>query len=210
MIVGVVDTGKYRSLTEEATPAIFRAMLQAPNTTTVIAVRSTRPDGEISGVLRDTIRQADAALPVFGLRPLADLLGFVRLPMQVAALALGLFGGVAVVLSATGIYGVVAYAVARRQRELAIRVAVGASRRSVVQLVLSRTACLVGAGLVLGVGAAIAVRGVLSSVVYAPVGGTAWVWPVVVGLVVLVATAASAWPVRRALRIAPVSALAVE
>ena len=118
-IVGVVETGKYQTLTEAATPAIFQPMLQAPNTTTMILVRSTRPDAEIAEALRRAVQEADPALPLMGVRSVEDMLGFVRLPMQAAALALGAFGILAATLATTGIHGVVAYAVSRRRRELA-------------------------------------------------------------------------------------------
>lgn len=209
-IVGVVETGKYQSLTEAETPVIFEPMLQAPNTTTVVLVRSTRSDAEMADALRRAVHESDPALPLFGVRAVTEMLGFVRLPMQVAAVALGAFGVLAVALAATGIHGVVAYAVARRRRELAIRVAVGAPRRSLVRLVLGRTFILVAIGTVVGLALAVALRGVLASVLYQPAGEAPWAWAAVVGLVTLVAAAACSWPTWRALRVDPVTALTVE
>lgn len=209
-IVGVVETGKYQTLTEAATPAIFQPMLQAPNTTTMILVRSTRPDAEIAEALRRAVQEADPALPLMGVRSVEDMLGFVRLPMQAAALALGAFGILAATLATTGIHGVVAYAVSRRRRELAIRVALGAPRRSLVQLVLRRTFILVTIGAVVGVVLVFALSPVLASVLYVPMSASAWSWALVAGLVTLVSAAACAWPTWRALRVDPVSALAAE
>jgi ABC-type lipoprotein release transport system permease subunit len=211
VIVGVVETGKYQSLTEAATPAIFEPMLQRPNTTTVILVRSTRPDAEMTGALRAAVQEADPALPLFGVQSVNAMLGFVRLPMQAAAIALGAFGMLAAALAATGIHGIVVHAVSRRRRELAIRVAIGAPRPGVVILILRRTALLVATGTAAGLAVSLAGEGLLAGVVYAPGGEEAsWIWAAVVGLVVLVAAAACAWPTWRALSVDPVTVLAVE
>lgn len=209
-VVGVVETGKYQTLTEAATPAIFQPMLQAPNTTTMILVRSTRSDAEIADALRRVVQAADPALPLMGVRSVEEMLGLVRLPMQAAALALGAFGILAATLAATGIHGVVAYAVSGRRRELAIRVALGAPRRSLVQLVLRRTFMLVAIGAVVGVALVFALRPVLASVLYVPMAESVWSWALVAGLVTLVSAAACAWPTWRALRVDPVAALAAE
>jgi ABC-type antimicrobial peptide transport system permease subunit len=205
-----VETGKYQTLTETATPAIFQPMLQAPNTTTTILVRSTRPDAEIADALRQVVREADPVLPLMGVGSVEELLGLVRLPMQAAALTLGAFGILAATLAATGIYGIVAYAVSRRRRELAIRVALGAPRRNLVELVLRRTVILVTVGAGVGVALVLALRPVLASVLYLPVAESASSWGLVGGLITLVTAAACAWPTWRALRADPVAALAVE
>ena len=117
---------------------------------------------------------------------------------------------IAAALAATGIHGIVAYAVSRRRRELAIRMAVGAPRRSLVQLVLRRTFILVGAGTALGFGLALALSSVLTSVLYTPADNAFWPWAAVGVLVALVAAIACAWPTWRALRVDPVVALTVE
>jgi predicted permease len=209
-IVGVVETGKYQTLTEAATPAIFLPMLQAPNTSTMILVRSTGPDAEMADALRRAVEEADPALPLMGVRPVADLLGLVRLPMQAAAIALSAFGILAATLAATGIHGVVAYAVSRRRRELAVRIALGAPRRSLVQLVLRRTFILVAIGAAAGVALVLALRPVLASILYMPPAQSAWSWVLIGALVTLVSAAACAWPTWRALRVDPVAALAAE
>ena len=206
-VVGVVETGKYQSLTEAETPVVFEPVLQAYNTTSVILVRSSWPTGEMAVEIRRVINSLDPSLPLFGVRSVEEMLGFVLLPMRVAAIALGAFGLLAVMLAATGIHGVVAYAVARRRREIAIRVAVGASSQSILQLVLRRIATLVAVGALLGVPLALATGGLLGNIVYrgavndlATLSGVA----VTVGLVGLFAC----WlPARRALRLDPAAAL---
>jgi predicted permease len=209
-VVGVVETGKYQSLTEVETPVVFEPILQAYNTTTVILVRSSWPTGEMAADIRRVIHSIDPSLPLFGVRSVEEMLGFVLLPMRVAAAALGAFGLLAVMLAATGIHGVVSYAVAGRRREIAIRVAVGAASRSILQLVLRRIATLVAVGALMGLPLALATGDLLGSIVYqgsvndfATLSGVA----LIVGLVGLFAC----WlPARRALRLDPASALYVE
>ena len=94
------------------------------------------------------------------------MLGFVLLPMRVAAIALGMFGVLALMFAATGTHGVVSYAVALRRREIAIRIAVGATRRSILQSVFRRIAIVIAAGSLLGVPLALAMQGRLGSIVY--------------------------------------------
>lgn len=209
-VVGVVETGKYRTLTEAATPAVFEPMLQVPNTSTVILARSAGSSTELADRLRQVVREADPSLPLNGVRSVEDAIGFVRLPMQAAAIGLAAFGILAATLAATGIHGVVAYAVSRRRRELAIRVALGAPRRDLVRLVLRRTFVLVVIGTVTGMALTLGLRSVLANVLYLPVTESVWSWAVVLGLVTVTSLAACAWPVWRALRVDPVAALAAE
>jgi predicted permease len=209
-VVGVVETGKYQTLTEAATPAVFEPMLQVPNTTTVILVRSGRSSSEIADAVRRVVQEEDPALPLMGIRSVEDMLGFVRLPVQAAAIALGAFAILAAMLAATGIHGVVAYAVSRRRRELAIRVALGAPRLGLVELVLRRTFILVAVGTVAGITLTFGLRSILASVVYMPVAESAWSLAAVVGIVTVVSAVACAWPIWRVLRVDPVAALAVE
>lgn len=209
-VIGVVETGKYQSLTEAVTPAVFEPMLQVPNTTTVMLVRSTRSDAEAADALRQAVKEADPVLPLIGIRSVEDSQGFVRLPMQAAAVALGAFGLLAATLAATGIHGVVAYAVSRRRRELAIRVALGAPRHGLVQLVLRRTFILVAIGTAAGMTVAVGLRSALANIVYMPGTESLWSWAAVLGLVTLVSVVACAWPAWRALRVDPVVALAAE
>jgi predicted permease len=209
-VVGVVETGKYQSLTEAETPVVFEPILQAYNTTTVILVRSPWPPGEMAVEIRRVINSLDPSMPLFGVRGVEQMLGFVLLPMRVAAIALGAFGILAVMLAATGIHGVVSYAVARRRREIAIRVAVGATRRSILQLVLRRIATLVAVGALLGLPLAVATGGLLGSIVYqGSVNDLATLSSVAV-IVAAVGLIACVVPARRALRLEPAAALYLE
>lgn len=209
-VVGVVETGKYQSLTEAETPVVFEPILQAYNTTTVILVRSSWPTGEMAAEIRRVIKSLDPSMPLFGVRAVQEMLGFVLLPMRVAAIALGAFGILAVMLAATGIHGVVSYSVARRRREIAIRVAVGATSRSILQLVLRRIAILVAAGALLGLPLALATGGLLGSVVYQESVNDLATLSGVALIVAVVGLTACLLPARRVLRLDPAAALYLE
>jgi putative ABC transport system permease protein len=189
---------------------VFEPILQVYNTTTVMLVRSSRPAGEMAVEMRRVINSIDRSLPLFGVRSVEEMLGFVLLPMRVAAIALGAFGVLAVMLAATGIHGVVSYAVARRRREIAIRLAVGATSGSILRLILRRVAILVALGTLLGLPLAFAAAGLLGSIVYqASVTDTATLAGV--GTVVFVVGLLASWlPARLALRANPAAALYVE
>src|SRR5206468_7914242 len=158
-VVGMVETGKYQAVTEAETPVVFEPILQSYNTTTVVLVRSARPTGDVVGEIRRVTSSIDPAMPLFGVGSVEQMLGFVLLPMRVGAIALGAFGLLAVMLAATGIHGIVAYAVARRRREIAIRVAIGATSRSILHLVLRRIATLIAVGVLVGLALALATGG---------------------------------------------------
>jgi predicted permease len=209
-IIGVVETGKYQSLTEPETPVVFEPILQAYNTTTVMLVRSSWPTGEMAGAIRRVMSAIDRTMPLFGVGAVEQTLGFALLPMRVAAVALGAFGLLAVMLAATGIHGVVAYAVARRRREIAIRVAVGATRRRVLQLVLGRMAILLIVGALLGLALARAAGGLLSSIVYQPRANDVGILSAVALILALVGMFACWLPARSALRVEPSAALTIE
>jgi predicted permease len=209
-VVGVVETGKYQSLTESETPAVFEPILQAYNTTTVMLVRSSRPSGEVASDIRRVMHSLDPSLPLFGVRGVEEMLGFVLLPMRVAAIALGAFGVLAVMLAATGIHGVVSYAVARRRREIAIRIAIGATRGSILRLVLRRITTLVTIGALVGLPFAVATGGLLRSIVYRGSVNDVWTLFGVFLIVAAVGLMACWLPARRALRLAPATALYLE
>jgi len=209
-VVGVVETGKYQSLTEGETPAVFEPILQAYNTTTVMLVRSSRPTGDVASDIRRVMKSLDPSLPLFGVRGVDEMLGFVLLPMRAAAIALGAFGVLAVMLAATGIHGVVSYAVARRRREIAIRIAVGATDRSILRLVLRRITILVVSGALAGLPLALATGGLLGSIVYQGSVNDASTLVGVFLIVAIVGLTACWLPARRALRLEPAAALYLE
>src|SRR5262249_60161833 len=126
------------SLTESPRAAVFDPILQAYNTTTTLIARASRPEEEMVAEMRRVVASIDPAMPLYQSGSLEQMLALPLFPSRAAAVALGAFGLLALVLSATGIHGLVAYGVARRQREIGIRIAIGASRFDVLRLGLKR------------------------------------------------------------------------
>ncbi|HZR78802.1 MAG TPA: ABC transporter permease, partial [Chthoniobacterales bacterium] len=156
-IVGVVEDGKYESLNDENQPVIFWPMLQRYENTTTLVARSHLAADRLIGTLRKAVREMDPTMPVFDATTLENHLSLPLAPAHLAASALGAFGFIAVVLAAIGVYGVMAYAVARRTREIGIRMAIGATRSRVFSLIVKRTAMVLVVGTLFGTAAALTV-----------------------------------------------------
>jgi predicted permease len=201
-VVGVVEDGKYDSLTEDPQPAMFWPLAQNNENDTTLVVRSNRPPAEITAALQPMLEKLDPSLPVT-LQSWPDALALVLFPARVATVALGILGVLAGMLAATGIFGMASYAVARRLREMGIRVALGAQRMQVLRAALGRTVLLLGigsvAGLVLG---ALGTR-VLASIVYQATVYDPVVLAGAIAAMVLIGTMAAAVPARRAVSVEP-------
>jgi predicted permease len=165
LVVGVVEDGKYQILTEDQQPAMFRPFLQSPLSAAYLLVRSTRDPQQIAAAMRGKLHELDAGLPV-DTQTWSGMLTVVQFPSRVATMALGVLGTMGAMLSITGIFGMAAYSVSKRLKELGIRMALGAQRKNVLQAALGRAVKLLAfgssAGLVLGI---LASR-VLASIVY--------------------------------------------
>jgi predicted permease len=163
-VVGIVGDGKYNSITEDPQPAMFLPILQGPSSQTFLAIRSSDPL-KLPGAIRSSIHNLDAGLPIY-VEPWDNELATALFPSRTAAMALGVMGVMGAILSITGIFGLTAYSVSKRLRELGIRMALGAQRKEVLKAALERPfrllACGSAAGLLLGI---LASR-VLASIVY--------------------------------------------
>jgi predicted permease len=209
-VIGVVETGKYRSLGEEPTEFMYLPQRERFQSGMTLLVRTPGNPQTVLAAVRETVRKIDATLPLFDMRTMEDHMGIALLPSRLGGAVLGIFGILGLALAALGIYGVMAYSVAQRQRELGIRVALGADRPKVVQLVLREGLALAVIGIVLGLagaaGAAQLVKGMLYNVQA--------IDPIAFGTVplvlILVATTAVYLPARRASRIDPMRVLKVD
>jgi predicted permease len=206
-VVGVVEDGKYASLTESQMPAAFWPMLQFYNGTTTLEVRSALPATQIVGEIRAAISRLDPGLPLYGASSLEQMLGLAFFPSRAAAIALSAFGALAIVLAATGIHGLMAYSVSKRAHEIGIRMALGATPLQVLRLVLSKTATLLLLGSVVGLSLALAMGPVIASVVYLAHARDPLVVVGVLTTIVLLGFAAAWSPARRAARVDPMVAL---
>jgi predicted permease len=152
-VVGLVEDGKYGNLTEGQRPAMFLPLLQSPASWTWLVVRSSRDPQELAVAMRSVLRDIDPAM-VLAIRPWSTELGGTLFPSRMATVSLGVLGTMGALLSITGIFGMAAYSVSKRLRELGIRVALGAKRKEVLQAALGRAFKLLvigsGVGLVLG------------------------------------------------------------
>jgi predicted permease len=199
-VVGLVEDGKYRSLSESTRPAIFWSILQSANATTTLLVRSSLPGEQVTRQLQTLVATLDPSLPVHGAGSLFEMLRFVLLPSRAAAIVLGVFGALAMTLAAVGLHGVIAYAVSRRQRELGIRIAIGAGPVAVLRLVLGRMGWLIGLGAAVGLTLVFAGAGLLQAIVLQASPRDPQLIGAVVLSIVLLALAACWSPARRALR----------
>ena len=209
-VIGIVEDGKYQTLTEAARPAVFFPILQQRNLTTMIVARSNRPQAEIASEIRERLRQLDGDLPVYSLGGLDEALAYVFVPAWAATITLNAFAALAAVLIATGVYGLAAYSVAKRSREISIRVAVGARPAQVLGTVLGRTGTLMLIGAAVGIVLGVAASKLLSTVVYQASSSDPWVLLSAGVAITTIALGATWLPARRALRIDPVRALREE
>jgi predicted permease len=202
-VVGVVEDGKYETLTEDQKPAMFFSFLQHVSSNTRMIVRSQRDPQEIAAALQRSMRGLDPAMPL-EIKTWNSELDSALFAARVATVSLGVLGLLGAMLAITGIFGMASYTVSKRFRELGIRIALGADQRKVLSAALGHAFRLLvigsAAGMILGI---LATR-VLSSIVYQATPKD----PVILGGVILtmlcVGIVAALIPARRALAVDPI------
>lgn len=209
-IVGVVATGKYQSLGESPKGAVFLPARQAYNVSAALVVRTGVAGEAMLRAMDRVVAEFDPTLPLFDRGPLREQLGLAFLPPRLAALVLSAFGLLASGLAAIGIFGVVAYTVAARRREIGIRRAVGAAAPDILRLVVGRTGVLVGVGACSGLLLAFALAPALAPVLYATNPRDVTAVGLGAGALLAVALLAAWLPARRALRLDPAAVLREE
>jgi len=208
-VVGVVAEMKQRSLTDgdKAVGAYYFPLAQVPRDGLTFTVRSNGDPAALSRALRREIAAIDGQLPVFDMQPMSHWIDRSLADRRSPALLSIAFGFVALFLSAIGIYGVLAYLVTQRTKEIGIRVALGSSAAAVFRLVLREGLLLVGIGLVLGGIGSFLLRRTLESLLFGITASDPIVLLLVSGVLAVVALAACCVPARRATRIDPLVAL---
>ncbi len=206
-VVGIVENGKYESLSDENQPVVFWPMLQQYQSSTTLVARSHLSANQLIDTLRTAVRAMDSTMPLYDVATLEDHLALPLTPARLAASILAAFGFLALVLAAIGVYGAVAYAVARRTREIGIRVAIGATRSNVVSLVVHRTAVVLIIGTLLGTAAALAVGKFVSAILYGVSPKDPSTYALAILLMAVVAAVACLVPAKRALTVDAASAL---
>ena len=211
VVVGVVATGKYMTLDEAPRPFIYRALSQSWNSALQVYVRTTDERGlALSEQFRREFLAVNPNLPYLDPRTMKDQTSVGTIAQRIGSRMLGIFGVLALLLSAIGIYGVMAYTVSLRTREMGIRLALGAARERVVRMVLLYGARLALIGLVLGGALGFAVASLMRSLLFGVPAGDPLTYVAIGGLLLAVALIASAIPAIRAARIDPIRALKSE
>jgi ABC-type antimicrobial peptide transport system permease subunit len=164
-VVGMTEDGKYYQLTEHLRTALFLPMTQWPHSATSLIVRSNRQPQSLSAAIRKTLRGLDAGLP-FEVSPWEEELSIALFPSRVATMSLGVLGGMGAILAITGVFGMAAYSVSKRLRELGIRMALGAQRRELLEAALGRPLKLLAFGSMLGLLLGVLASRVLAYIVY--------------------------------------------
>jgi predicted permease len=209
-IIGVAGDSKYRTLGESPRPIVYTALGQNHETGMTLHVRTTGNPTAIAAAVRHEVQSLDPNLPVTNLVPMTEVLAGSLFAARMGAVLLAVFGLVALLLAAVGLYGLMSYGVARRTREIGIRMALGAGTHSVLALVLKEGMLLVSGGLAVGLIVAAAVTRLLASFLYgvSPLDALTFLAiPVVLAVVALLATYL---PARRAVRVDPMIALRYE
>jgi len=209
-VVGVVGDLRYRTVDAPPEPDVYLSHLQSPRPRMMVMVRTAGDPLVLSSSVRNALRELAPELPLYDMRTMeariADSISYARF----GTLLLVLFSCTALLLAALGTYGVIAFSVAQRTREIGIRVALGATRQQVVRMVVQHGLVIAAVGGAIGLAVALGSTGVLKSVLYEVKPADPVTFAAIV-LVLLAAVIAASWiPARRATRIQPTQALRQE
>jgi predicted permease len=209
LVVGVVEDGKYQTLTEDQKPAMFFSFLQQRSSNTWLVVRSQRAPDEIAAALQRSMHGLDPAMPV-EIETWNNQLDSALFAARVATVALGVLGLLGAMLAITGIFGMASYTVSKRLREFGIRIALGANQRKVLGAALGRAFRLLAIGSIAGIILGMLATRVLAFIVYQATPRDPFILGGVV-LTMLVLGLLAAWlPARRALSVDPMILLREE
>jgi len=209
-IVGVVKDGKYFNIAEDPRPFMWTPMSQDYSSNGLLVVRSKGNPESLFAAVRSEVQSLDPNLPLFDVKTLNEHMKLALFPAKVAATVLGVFGLVALLLSAIGVYGITSYAVAQRTHEIGVRLALGAQLGDVLRLVLRHGLKLTIIGAAIGLfGAYLATRAI-TSVLYGVSATDPLTFAGVSVLLVGVALIACYIPARRATKVEPLVALRYE
>ncbi len=209
-VVGVAQDGKYQTMSEDPVPFAYFPLEQEYRPVVTLLARTNGDANAAVRAVRASLLAADPDLPIFNAQTLGEHLALTLLPQRLAAVILGSFGAVALLLASMGVYGIVAFSVSRRTREIGVRVALGAARHDVIRLMVMKglrpVAIGVGLGLVAALGVTRLLRGFLTGV--SPTDPATFI--TVVAAFLTVALSACLLPARRAARVDPLVALRSE
>ena len=210
-IVGITQDIKYQNSFDRRTDFVYVPLAQHPAARMVALVKAEGEPMELLGPVKNAVRALDANMPLLETRTYLDLYRYNAVEGPgIAVKLVGTLGAVGLILAMAGLYGLVAYNVSRRTREIGIRIAIGAQPLDVIRLVMGKGLTLVGTGTAIGLGLGFAVEKLMNSMLFNAGGVDVWVYLVLVPSMVLVTMLAAYVPARKAAKIAPTLALRYE
>ena len=209
-IVGIVGDVRDASLGEQPPPMMYVPFAQAPFWGTEVVIRSNLSVAAIAKAIRAQAAQIDKNLPITAVETMNTAIAATVVQPRFRASLVGLFGAMALLLAAAGIFGVISYSVSRRTHEIGIRMALGASGGNVMRMILGESARVILIGLALGVAAALGLTRLLANLLFAVRPSDPLTFVGVGAVLVFVAIAAAYIPTRRAMRVDPLVALREE
>jgi putative ABC transport system permease protein len=210
-IVGVVGSSRHESLAIQPLPEFYIPAAQDPQRRMDVVIRTAGSDlAGLQTSLRNIVHEFDKDLFVPTLEPLEKRIGVTLAQPRFNMMLLGTFAGVAMILAAIGIYGVIAYSVAQRTKEIGIRMALGAQRTDILRMILRQGLPIVGGGLAVGVAAALALTRLMSSLLYGVTAHDLSIYAIVLAVLSGAALLATLFPARRAMNVDPMVALRYE
>jgi predicted permease len=209
-VVGVVKTGKYRSLAEDPRPLFYYPLSQRRPSAVTLVMRTSGDPRALVTALRSEVQSIDRRVPLYGVKSMTEHMTWALFGPNMAATLSLAFGIVAILLSAIGLYSVMAYVVSQRTREVGIRMALGANRHDVMKMITTQGMRLALAGVVIGLILSLGVARVVSSLLIGISGYDVATFAVVSALLASVALIACYLPARRATKVDPLVALRYE
>jgi predicted permease len=206
-VIGVAKTSKYTTLGEDPQPAVYTPLDQDFSDAMVLVVRTPGDPAAALGTAQREVRALDANVPLQNPYTMREIVTQSLWPARLAAILLGIVGALALTLASIGLYGVMAYSVTQRTREIGVRMAMGANRAQVLAMVLRQAMTLVGIGLAVGVAGALALARVVTRLLFGMNAIDPITFAGVCLLLTAVATFASYVPALRASRLDPIKAL---
>jgi putative ABC transport system permease protein len=209
-IVGIVGNVRDVALGQNPGAMMYVPFAQAPFWGANLVVKSTLSTSSVAAAIRQEVQKMDKDIPVTDVAKMPDLIDASVAQPRFRTFLLGLFAGMALVLAATGIFGVISYSVSRRTNEIGIRVALGASRNTILSMILGETLALTFAGLAVGLPCALAASHLVGHMLFDVSANDPATLAAVAFSLAVVAALAGYIPARRAVRVDPMAALRYE